>query len=303
MKIALKTKRAILACILALTLAAPAFPGEADITLQGSSLGSVWYGIVMMNFYNRNTDNLEAVIGELLAKTEPNDPVRLQFAMAQAKLGKPEAERALALLREWKNDYSGSEEGMRIADMGELNLYYLDNPEEAARHFEAALAAAPEFEPHLLSSLFNVYSGHKKTFDADKALSYLERQAEFSNDIRVFINHGIYSGMIGEMEKTREAATFLDEMIPAENAAARTYVAPIWGWLGDAAQVTAHLEAGLKEQAILYAPKGFRLYCDWLRQSPAYDSIREDKGFTEMWERLYAFEPEARGATINVPSF
>lgn len=303
MTISLKAKRIALACLMALTLAFPAFSGEQSINLQGNSAISLGYGIIMASFSNRNTDNLEASITELLAKAEANDPTRLQLAMAQAKLGKPEAERALTLLREWNTDYSGPEEGMRLNDMGELNLYYLDSPEEAAEYFEEALSVAPEFGPHIFSSLFAVYSGHKKTFDADKALSYLEKQADSANDIRVFINHGIFSGMVGETERAREAAQFLDDVIPSEQAVGRVYVAPVWGWLGDAEQVTAHLEPGLKEQAIMYAPNGFRLYCDWLRQSPAYDAICEDKRFIEMWDRLYAFEPEGRGANIMVPSF
>ena len=294
-------KRMFVLLVFACSLIAEA-PGEENgvINLGGGSQADIIYGLVMTSFYNRSFDNTEGVIDAGLAKTEAGDPNRIRLAMALAKLGRPQAEKALDLIKGWDGEFTDMDEALRFASMGELNLYYLDNPGEAITCFETVIQRYPAFASPMFASLFNIYTGTREFLNEEKARNCLARPAGGKNDVRAFFNEAIFRAMTGNAE-AREATAYYTGQISAKQEALKTYIAPAWGWLGDADKVVACLEPGLKEQAIMYAPDGFRLYCNWIRQSPAYDSIREDEKFTAMWERLYEYEPEGRGANIMMP--
>ena len=277
-------------------------PSGPAINLRGNSPAELMYGIIMANFANRSLDGMEQSILAIIEESDAKDPVRLRLVMALAKLGKPEAKKALDYLESWTDTFREPDEAMRICNMGDLCLYYLDDPQEAAKMYKAAVTRIPELRPHLYSSLFTLYANHRKMFSIPEMKRYLNLQGEFEVDFRYYINRATVLAADGYTVEAKKYAEFIDERTAEDgDAIGRTYAAPIWGWLGNTEKVVANLEPGLKEQALYYAPAGFRLYCDWLRQSPAYDAIRENREFKDMWERLYVFEPEGRGSTITVP--
>lgn len=272
------------------------------INLQGSSPAELMYGVIMANFANRSLDGMAKSIEATIETAEKGDPVRLRLAMALAKLGKPEAEKALDYLVAWHGDFKPEDEAIRICNVADLYLYYLDEPEQAVKFYRAAVERIPELRPHLYSSLFSVYANHKKMFSIPEMKKYLNLQGELDSSFRYYINRATALAADGYTFEARKYAEYIEERTKEdEDAIGRTYAAPIWGWLGEVAKTVEFLEAGLKEQALFYSPAGFRLYCDWLRQSPAYDPVREDKEFQAMWERIYAFEPTGRGSTITIP--
>ena len=280
-------------------------PAAPSINLSGNSTGDLMYGIIMANFYNRSLENTGAAILDLVENhSRPGEPLRLRLAMTLAKLGGPEAEKALELLESWEGDFDASEdEAMRLGNMGDLNLYYLGRPAAAVDLYKRAMETFPPFEQHILSSLFSAYANSAELFDIAKMKEYLNRQGEYRSEVQYFINKTVAFAADGYSEEARGNALYLENNLDDEGGVMLVYAAPAWGWLGDVDKVVEYLEPGLQNLAIIYAPAGFRLYCDWLRQSPAYNGIREDEKFKAMWERLYAFEPEARGSNIMVPPF
>lgn len=299
--------RKIVIVLFAVLLAAAAFrpvaAGEERMNLSEISPGGLMYGIIMTGFYNRHFENMEKMIADAVTRTPKGDPVRIQLVMALAKLGRPQAGEALSYLDSWKDDYPGLLDGMRLASKGELHLYYLDQPEEAAESFEAArivFADQPHVETFILSSLFAVYSSHPRTFDREKAGAYLEQMSE-DDEFYYPIAASVDMAMRGEKDDARAAADAMLAEVTPETAGLKVYLAPILGWLGDVEGTVACLEEGLKTHAPLYAPAGFRAYCDFLRASPAYDSMREDERFVQLWERLHAYEPEPAGTVMNIP--
>lgn len=284
---------------------APVLCGRAgEETILDGDASNLFYGILMASFGNRNLDNMESSIDGFVASTKPGDLNRIKAMMALAKLGKPQAEKALATLESWEGDYRIKEdEEFRKSCMADLYLYYLDEPEKAAELYQELIDGGDVRSPFLLSGLFQVYSGHARMFDLKKMEHQVEAMKKASSPHFVLSLLTLYAAG-NEQDKAKEGIVQYEAAIPPEyQAAAKVYTAPIWGFLGDVDKVVGNLEPGLQEQAINYAPGGFRLYCDWIRQSPAYNSIRDDERFIEMWERLYAFEPEARGGTILIPPF
>lgn len=292
-----------LASALLLAFAFPAivaFAGEPVVFDHDSS--NVWYGVLMAGFANRNLDDFDESVKWFVESTLPDDVNRIKIMMALAKLGKPEAENALATLEEWEGNYPKKvDDQYRRSCIADLNLYYLDQPEKAAELYKQLIAEKDVRTPLLLSALFTIYSGHRRMRDPEMMERYLDEMEKVDSP-QFFQCLLVFMAAKGEKDKARKGVTDLEASMPPEyEVVAKVYTAPIWGYLGDLEKVIGNLEPGLKEQSISYAPGGFRLYCDWVRQSPAYNSIREDQRFSDMWDRLYAFEPESRGGTILIP--
>lgn len=281
----------LLALISLFTLNARRPQPSVSINVPQEELDS--YREIAARFDTGEFEGLGKEIEERIAKLPPNSPVRPHFVMAMARLGPDEAEKAAALLAGWEGVFAGDNEGFRLGSLGDIHLYYLDKPEEAVACYERCLPLVPAVAYNPLSSLFSAYSGHRRTFDRGKAAACLEKLGEFPDSPYFVTATMIHLAMSGEREKAEQKLKWHESALSRDELpVSRVYCAPVWGWLGDAEKAVAYLEPGLKEQATGYAPEGFRLYCDWIRRSPAYDSIREHEAFGAMWERLYAFVPE-----------
>lgn len=293
-------RRLAIISLLAACLTLNAVSGEGDKKFDSQMGSDLGYGLTMAAFGNRNFDHFEGSVDYLLTMMPPNDVNRIKLMMALAKIGEPQAQKALTNLKSWDDVYSGMDEEFRISTMADIELYYLDQPEAAAENYEKLIAGNDVRTPALLSSLFTVYSAHKKTLDWKKAEKNLQEMKRLKSP-SYLLNYLIFQAVRGDKDEARDGLRYYESNTPPEMLpVARVYFAPVLGWLGETDGVVEYLEAGLKEQAIRYAPGGFRLYCDWIRQSPAYDSMRNDSRFIEMWERLYDFEPEGRGGTIMI---
>ena len=255
------------------------------------------YKEIEARFEARDFTGLAGRIESLFASLPAGSPVRCHLAMAYAKMGRREAEKAAGYLAKDGGKFKGEGEALRLGCLGDIDLYYLDRPEEAAGYYEQSLPLAPSVAYMSLASLFKVYSGHRRTFDRDKAEECLAKLSEFRDSPHFAVAMMIGLAMAGgERESALRGLDWLESQLPAEDLPTeRVYCAPIWGWLGDAEKAVEYLKPGLMEQASGYSPEGFRIYCDWNRQNPAYDSIRDDAGFVAMWEQLYAFEPRPAG--------
>lgn len=251
------------------------------------------YREVAARFDTGEFEGLGEEIEKRIAKLPSDSPVRPHFVMAMAKLGQDDAEKAAAFLAGWEDVFAGDSEAFRLGSLGDIHLYYLDKPEDAVAYYERCLPLVPSVAYNPLSSLFSAYSGHRRTFDRGKAAACLEKLGEFPDSPHFATATMIHLAMSGDREKAERKLQWLESALSRDEIpVSRVYCAPVWGWLGDAEKAVAYLEPGLREQAIGYAPEGFRLYCDWIRQSPAYDAIREHEAFGAMWDRLYAFVPE-----------
>lgn len=293
-------RRLVVIPLLIACLALNALSGEDEKTFDSQMGSDVWYGLTMAAFGNRNFDHFEGSVDHLLTMMQPGDVNRIKLMMALAKIGEPQAQKALTNLESWVGAYSDMDEEFRISTMADIQLYYLDQPKAAAANYEKLIAGNDVRTPALLSSLFTAYSGNKKTLDWKKAEKSLQEMKRLKSP-SFLLNYIIFQAARGDKDEARDGLRYYESNTPPEMLSiARVYLAPVQGWLGETDEVVEYLEAGLKEQAIRYAPGGFRLYCDWIRQSPAYDSMRDDPRFVEMWDRLYAFEPDGRGGTIFV---
>jgi hypothetical protein len=251
------------------------------------------YREIEARFPARDFAGLTERIESLFASLPAGNPVRCHLAMAYAKMGRHQAEKAAEYLEKDEESFKDEGEALRIGCLGDINLYYLDRPEAAAECYEQVLPLAPTVAYMTLASLFKVYSGHSRTFDREKMRVYLEKLAAFPDSPHFAVATMINLAVSGKRDEAIRKLEWLEAQLPPESLAVENvYSAPVWGWLGEAEKAVEYLEPGLKVQASGYSAEGFRVYCDWNRQSPAYDSIRGNAAFTAMWKRLYAFEPE-----------
>lgn len=301
MSIALK-RQAIVFTLVLITIASLSRAAETDEEYVRKS--ALLKGLAMTSFDSRNFDTFSGFVESAFAFMRPDDPNRIALVMALAKLGKPEAEKALAYLDSWTDSFSGDLKYLCIGSMGDIYLFYLDQPEKAIPCFEKVMAESPRFSYFMAVSLFSVYSGHKRMFNIDKMEYYLSAQRKNPGDFRADLNTILMMAAKGDKKEALREVELLEEEFPANSKPVmKVYTAPIWGWIGDVEKVLEGLEPGLKLQARMYARGGFDLYCDWIQQSPAFNSVREDRRFIDMWDRLSKYEPEAQGSEIAIPGF
>lgn len=270
-------------------LAADGANGVLSRRIDGGSMSSV-----MVTIMNGKYDEAQELIETIVADSYSDDPSRIHLMAMQARLGRKPAEKALARLQSWENDTDKSVEWLRLYCMADICVQYLDQPEKAATYYVGASLAAQNSElgkPFVISGLFKFYANNPEMHNLEKMKVYLDA----TNDL--FIPHAYHSNRIiylaaaGFSDAALTAAEeYYLSLDPAQKMFAAEVMGPVWGWVGEVERAVAAVELGLRSRSALFSPEGFRLYSDYVRRFRAFDTIRDDPRFIEMWERVSAIK-------------